>query len=114
MYKEIEYYTTKNNKCPYLDWFNTLSRENQSKVIKRVNRLEDGLFGDCKRLTNSKISELRLDFGKGYRIYYKELDTVIILILAGGDKSNQKKIIKKADEYLEDFIKRGKNNDDKT
>lgn len=111
MSKEIEYYTTSNGKCPYIDWFNTLSREYQSKVIKRVNRLEDGLYGDCKKLTNSKLSELRLDFGKGYRIYYKELDNIIILIVAGGDKSNQKRTLKQADKYLEDYMNRRKDYD---
>ncbi len=111
MVKEIEYYTTRDGKCPYIDWFKTLSRENQSKVIKRVNRLEDGLYGDCKKLTNSKLSELRLDFGKGYRIYFKKLDNVIILIVAGGDKSDQKRTIKQADKYLEDYFNRSKNND---
>ena len=106
MVKEIEYYTTHDGKCPYIDWFKTLSIEYQSKVIKRVNRLEDGLYGDCKRLTNSKLSELRLDFGKGYRIYFKELDNVIILIVAGGEKSDQKRTIKQADKYLSDYLNR--------
>ena len=69
------------------------------------------MYGDCKRLTNSKLSELRLDFGKGYRIYFKELDNVIILIVAGGDKSDQKRTIKQADKYLEDYLNRSKNND---
>ena len=82
-----------------------------SKVIKRVNRLEYGLYGDCKKLTNSKLSELRLDFGKGYRIYFKELDNVIILIVAGGDKSDQKRTIKQADKYLADYLNRSKDND---
>ena len=111
MVKEIEYYTMLDGKCPYIDWFKTLSRDYQSKVIKRVNRLENGLFGDCKRLTGSKLSELRLDFGKGYRIYFKELDNVIILIVAGGDKSDQNRTIKQADKYLEEYLTRSKNND---
>ena len=111
MVKDIEYYTTLDGECPYIDWFKTLSRDYQSKVIKRVNRLKDGLFGDCKRLTGSKLSELRLDFGKGYRIYFKELDNVIILIVAGGDKSDQKRTIKQADKYLEEYLTRSKNND---
>ena len=109
--KEIEYYTTIYDKCPYLEWFSTLSREYQSKVIKRINRLEDGLYGDCKKLTNSYLSELRLHFGKGYRIYFKELDNVIILIIAGGDKSDQKRTIKQADKYLEEYLNRSNNND---
>jgi len=52
-----------------------------------------------------------LDFGKGYRIYFKELDNVIILIVAGGDKSDQKRTIKQADKYLEEYLTRSKNND---
>ena len=111
MTKEIEYYTALDDKCPYLEWFSTLSREYQSKVIKRINRLEDGLYGDCKKLTNSSLSELRLHFGKGYRIYFKELDNIIILIIAGGDKSDQKRRIKHADKYLEEYLNRSNNND---
>ena len=83
----------------------------QSKVIKRVNRLEDGLYGDCKRLTNSSLSELRLNFGKGYRIYFKEINNVIILIVAAGDKSDQKRTIKQAEQYLEDYINRSIHDD---
>ena len=83
----------------------------QSKVIKRVNRLEDGLYWDCKRLTNSSLSELRLNFGKGYRIYFKEINNVIILIVAAGDKSDQKRTIKQAEQYLEDYINRSIHDD---
>lgn len=108
MKKEIEYYTTIDDKCPYLEWFYELSKEFQSKIIKRINRLEDGNFGDWKKLQSSQLSELRFTFGKGYRIYYKELDSVIILILAGSDKSDQKKTIKKAENYLEDYLTRNK------
>lgn len=67
-----------------------------------------GNYGDWKKLQNSQLSELRLDFGSGYRIYFKELDNVIILILAGSNKSSQKSIIKQADKYLEDYINREK------
>ena len=111
MLKEIEYYTTKDDKCPYIEWFYSLSKEYQSKVIKRINRLENGLYGDCKHLSNSKLSELRLDSGTGYRIYFKELNNVIILIIAGSDKSNQNKTIKQANIYYEDYLNRSKFND---
>ena len=69
------------------------------------------MYGDCKHLSNSKLSELRLDFGKGYRIYFKELNNVIILIIAGSDKSNQNKTIKQANIYYEDYLNRSKFND---
>jgi len=106
--KEIEYYTTPEGKCPYIEWRNTLSIEFQVRVAKRLNRMTDGNYGDWKHLQNSKLSELRMDFGKGYRIYFKELDNIIILILAGSDKQSQKAAIKQADKYLEDYLTRKK------
>lgn len=110
--KQIEYYTTKEGKCPYIEWLEGLTPIYQAKVFTRLDRLVDGNKGDWKRLTNSELSELRLHFGKGYRIYFKELDDVIVLILAGSDKSQQEKTIKKANKYFEDFINRRNNNDD--
>ena len=71
--------------------------------------MREGLYGDHKRLKNSELSELRLKFGKGYRIYYKELDNVIILIIAGSDKSNQKNTIKQADKYYEEYLRSANN-----
>lgn len=91
--KEIEYYTMKDGRCPYIEWRDTLSNDFQVRVAKRINRMLDGNYGDWKRLQNSPLSELRLDFGKGYRIYFKELDNVIILLVAGSDKSNQKQLL---------------------
>ena len=68
--------------------------------------MRNGNFGDCKSLQNSPLSELRFNFGKGYRVYFKELDNVIILIIAGSDKSDQNKVIEQANQYYEDFLKR--------
>ena len=106
--KEIIYYTTIDDKCPYIEWRNSLAIDYQVRIAKRLSRMQNGNFGDWKRLQNSQLSELRFDFGKGYRIYFKELDNVIVLILAGSDKSDQKKIIKQANEYLEEYINRSK------
>ena len=55
-------------------------------------------------MANSQLSELRMDFGKGYRIYYLDLDIKLVLFLAGSDKKEQKKAIQKANQYLEDFL----------
>ena len=109
--KDLIVYTSKDNRCPFLEWRNTLSTEYQVRVNKRLQRMREGLYGDWKHLKNSKLSELRLDFGKGYRIYFKELDNVIVLIIAGSDKSNQKSTIKQAEKYYEDYI--GVKNDTK-
>lgn len=109
--KHLEYYTTVNNKCPYTEWFEKLSPLYQAKILTRLDRLLEGNKGDWKPLQNSKLSELRMHFGSGYRIYFKELDSIIILLVAGSDKSEQEKTIKKANKYYEDYIKRRNIND---
>lgn len=107
--KKLEIYTTEDGKCPYLDWLNELSYEYQARIDIRLKRVQQGNFGDHKHLQNSALSELRFKFGKGYRIYYKELNNVIVLILAGSDKSDQDKVIKQADKYLAEYLRSNNN-----
>ena len=104
--KEILYYTKPNNKSPLKEWLKSLDNSIRIKIIKRINRMADGNYGDWKTLTNTELAELRIMTNKGYRIYFKELDNVLILLLAGGDKSTQKKDIEKASLYYQDFIER--------
>ena len=75
--KEIELYTTKDGKCPFIEWIQNLSYDFKIRIYKRINRMKDGNYGNWKKLQNSQLSELKLDFGKGYRVYFKELDNVI-------------------------------------
>lgn len=104
--KEIEFYVTPEGKCPYLEWAEALSLEYQIRMNTRLKRMQEGNYGDHKKLQNSELSELRMTFGKGYRVYYKELDNIIILIVAGSDKSDQKATIKLADKYLNEYLNR--------
>ena len=106
--KEIQIYKMKNGKSPFLNWLNSLDKPDIVRIYKRLNRINDGNLGDCKKLKNSELSEMRLFFGKGYRIYFSEFEEMFILILAGGDKSNQCKTIEQAETYLKDFIERNK------
>ncbi|OGI04932.1 MAG: addiction module protein [Candidatus Melainabacteria bacterium GWF2_37_15] len=98
--KEIEVYKTKSGKCPLNDWLDSIKDfSTRARIETRLNRLKYGNFGDYKYLSDG-VSELRLQFGSGYRIYYSEIDNIIILLLLGGDKSIQNKDITKAKEYL--------------
>jgi len=70
----------------------------KAKILFRIQKLEnDGHFGDCKHVGNG-IKELRVNFAKGYRVYFKEKDGRIIILLIGGDKSSQQNDIRKAKE----------------
>ena len=92
----------KNNKAPFIDWIDSLDNVTKSRVKSRLTRLLENNFGDFKRIDN-EISELRLKFGAGYRIYYTETDNVIVLLINGGDKSTQSKDIKKAKQILQEW-----------
>ena len=68
----------------------------KSKILFRIQKLEtDEHFGDCKPVENG-ISEMRINYAKGYRVYFKEKDSKIVILLIGGDKSTQQKDIEKA------------------
>ena len=55
-----------------------------------------------------------MDFGKGYRIYYYDLDAQIVLFVAGSEKKDQKKVIQKANQYFNDYKERAFDNDSNT
>jgi putative addiction module killer protein len=70
----------------------------KTKTLFRILKLEtDEHLGDCKTVGEG-IRELRINFAKGYRVYFKEKDGVIIVLLINGDKSTQEKDIAKAKE----------------
>jgi putative addiction module killer protein len=72
----------------------------KAKILFRIQKMEnDEHFGDCEPVGNG-IRELKIDYAKGYRVYFKEADGKIIILLIGGDKSNQQRDIEKAKEIL--------------
>lgn len=76
-----------------------------AKIIFRIQKLEaEEHFGNNKNVGDG-IRELRINFAKGYRIYFKEKESKIILLLIGGDKSTQQKDIKKAKEIWKNLNK---------
>ena len=67
----------------------------RARIQARIERLAGGNPGDVKAVGEG-ISELRIDYGPGYRVYYKKLGQEMLILLAGGDKSTQAKDIKTA------------------
>ncbi len=101
--KEILYYQTIDNKVPYIEWYKNLDNSQKLIIDKRLSKIERGLMGDIKRLSE-KLYEIR--FQNGLRIYYTEIDNIIILLFTGGNKSKQNKDIEIATKYLNDYVER--------
>lgn len=80
----------------YRQWINGL-RDHvvRARILVRVDRLIHGNPGAHRNLTDG-VSELKIDIGPGYRVYYMQRGNVLLLLLAGGDKSTQTKDIAKA------------------
>jgi putative addiction module killer protein len=77
-------------------WFDGLKdTKGRFRVQARIDRAELGNFGDCEPVGEG-VSEMRIHFGPGYRVYFAQRGAVIVLLLVGGDKSTQAKDIKVA------------------
>ncbi|MHB1202701.1 MAG: type II toxin-antitoxin system RelE/ParE family toxin [Acidithiobacillus sp.] len=69
----------------------------RARIVHRIRSAEHGNFGDCEPVGEG-VSEMRIHFGPGYRVYFTRCGEVIYLLLWGGDKSSQKRDIKRAIE----------------
>lgn len=70
----------------------------KAKILVRIQKLEQNEhFGDCEPVGDG-IREIKINYAKGYRVYFKEKDGKIIVLLIGGDKSSQQRDIEKAKE----------------
>jgi putative addiction module killer protein len=80
-------------------WFAKLNDlRAKAKILFRLQKLEiDEHFGDCEHVGEG-LRELKINYAKGYRVYFKETDGKVIILLIGGDKSTQQKDIEKAKE----------------
>jgi putative addiction module killer protein len=70
------------------------------QIVRRISRVAAGNFGDAKSVGGA-VSELRIDHGPGYRVYFTRRGKAIVILLCGGDKRTQSKDIRKAQEITE-------------
>ena len=88
----------------YREWIDGLKdRAGRGRVLMRVDRLIHGNPGQHRDLTEG-VSELKVDVGPGYRVYYSLRGSRLLLLIAGGDKSTQAKDIAKALELNRNFV----------
>lgn len=82
----------------FANWFSRLrDRRAKARVQARIDRIETGNFGDVAPIGEG-VSELRIHYGPGYRVYFVQRSPVIVILLSGGDKSSQNADIIKAKE----------------
>jgi putative addiction module killer protein len=102
---EVRRYTTGSGTDPVGDWLTALELKARARIATRIDRLALGNFGDCKPVCQG-VSELRIDWGPGYRLYYAMVGRTCVLLLCGGDKRKQTSDIKRAVGYLLDYRER--------
>ena len=103
---EIRRYLTASGRDVFGEWLSNLSDvRTRAKIVARIDRLSLGNFGDCRALRGG-LSELRIDWGPGYRVYYALVGRACVLLLCGGNKRKQSSDIKRALEYLNDYRER--------
>lgn len=100
---EIQIYQRDDGKSPFASWLENLKDQRaKAKILVRLDRLSLGNFGDTKSVGEG-ISELRINEGKGYRVYFGRKGDEIVLLLCAGNKATQQKDIKLAKQYWRNY-----------
>lgn len=90
---------------PFKAWFNGLKDARaKARILSRIDFAELGNFGDCAPVGEG-VSEMRIHYGPGFRLYYARQDEIIYLLLLGGDKRTQKRDIERAIDMMRDIRK---------
>ncbi|MCE5181282.1 MAG: type II toxin-antitoxin system RelE/ParE family toxin [Betaproteobacteria bacterium] len=77
-------------------------RQAAARIKMRIRRAEEDNFGDCESVGEG-VSEMRIHYGPGYRVYFAQRDMEMVILLAGGDKSTQSRDIKTALKLAQEF-----------
>ena len=108
--KHVEIYLDRDGKAPFSNWVNDLSDlKGRAKVRERIARLRLGNMGDCEPVGEG-VSELRIHYGPGYRVYFGQEGKKIVVLLLAGAKRTQKKDIKTAKNFWKDYKERANEN----
>jgi putative addiction module killer protein len=99
---EIVEYVRTNGRCPFAEWFAKLNKEAAAKVSIVLERMAAGNFGDHKAVGQG-VSERRINFGPGYRLYFGREGNTLVVLVGGGSKSRQEADIKAAQEAWAEY-----------
>jgi putative addiction module killer protein len=101
--RDIQIYMTEGGRAPFSEWLVSL-RDNKAraKIRVRLDRVSLGNLGDCHGVGDG-VQELRIDYGPGYRVYFGQVGSTIVLLLCGGDKNTQAKDIEQSKQYWNEY-----------
>ena len=102
---ELRRYQTADGHVPYSEWLRDLDDSTVGRVVACVARMKSGNFGKSEPVGQG-VSELKLDFGPGYRVYYIRDGQTVVILLCGGDKGSQRADIRQAQEFALDYRRR--------
>ena len=106
---EIEEYLTDDGRSPFAEWLDTLDAAAAARITAVLHWMETGNLGDVAPV-GAGVSERRIDFGPGYRIYFGTIGNRriirLIVLLCGGTKRQQRRDIPKARQRWKDYRKR--------
>lgn len=102
---EVREYVDARGRSPYRDWLVKLDVATIARVIAGVLRMEGGNFSNAKAV-GAGVSELRLDFGPGYRVYFGKDGDRLVILLAGGSKKRQQADIEAAHTLWTEYKRR--------
>jgi putative addiction module killer protein len=104
---EARDYVDRNGCIPFRDWLVGLDPSARARVVSAILRLEMGNFSVAKSV-GAGVSELRLDFGPGYRVYFGRDGEELVILLGGGTKKRQQADIETAQELWAEYKRRKK------
>jgi putative addiction module killer protein len=104
--KSVLAYRTRDGRLPFDNWLRELRDTNAvARILARIGRVRRGILGGCKS-AGEGVSELRVDYGPGYRVYFGQQGETLVVLLCGGDKRTQERDIRQARLYWSDYQQR--------
>jgi len=104
--RELREYLTEIGHNPFREWLHSLRDvQARARIRVRLDRVRLGNLGDC-RPVGEGVTELRLDFGPGYRLYLGQDGDMLVILLCGGDKRTQSRDIATAKQYWQSYKRR--------
>jgi putative addiction module killer protein len=101
--KEVVAFRARDGRVPFEEWLDDLKDKRAvARVLARLARVRQGNLGDCKPVGEG-VSELRVDYGPGYRVYFGQKGRTLVVLLCGGDKRTQDRDIRLAKQFWREF-----------